>query len=152
MSTFRWTNKPFEELSSHEVYAMGYLRQQVFVVEQDCPYLDFDYMDQKCWHLMAWDEDNELVAYTRLIPVGISYENDISIGRVVTSSKVRGQGVGRVLMEKSIECSWELFGKNNIRISAQDYLLKFYTSLGFVDTGKKYLEDNIPHSEMYLEV
>jgi ElaA protein len=150
MSTFRWNNKPFEELSGHEIYAIGHLRQEVFVVEQDCPYLDFDFLDQKCWHLMAWNENNELVAYTRLIPIGVSYDKDISIGRVVTSSKVRGLGVGRVLMEKSIEYSWELFGKNNIRISAQDYLLAFYISLGFVDTGKKYLEDNISHSEMYL--
>jgi ElaA protein len=87
-----------------------------------------------------------------LVPKGGTYETDISIGRVLTSPKARGNGLGRLLMEKSMDYCWELWGKQNIRISAQDYLLKFYTSLNFKDTGKKYLEDNIPHTQMYLEV
>jgi len=147
-----WVCKTFEALSGTEVYGLGHLRQEVFVVEQDCPYLDFDNLDQICAHVLAFNEQNELMAYTRLVPKGGSYEKDISIGRVVTSPKARGKGLGRLLMEKSMDFSWELWGKQNIRISAQDYLLKFYTSLGFKDTGKKYLEDNIPHTQMYLEV
>lgn len=147
-----WICKPFEELSGIEVYAIGHLRQEVFVVEQDCPYLDFDNLDQLCAHVMAFNEQNELMAYTRLVPKGGSYEDDISIGRVVTSPKARGMGFGRVLMQKSMDYCWELWGKQNIRISAQNYLLSFYTSLNFKDTGKKYLEDNIPHTQMYLEV
>jgi len=150
MSNLKWTLKPFKDLTGMEVYTIGNLRQQVFVVEQNCCYVDFDFLDLKCWHVMAWNEENELVAYTRLIPEGAYYPNDIAIGRVITRSKVRRSGVGRVLMEKSMEHCWELFGKRNIRISAQDYLLEFYSSLGFKDTGKKYLEDNIPHSEMYF--
>lgn len=147
-----WVCKNFEALSGSEVYLIGHLRQEVFVVEQDCPYLDFDNLDQTCAHVMAFNEQNELVAYTRLVPKGGTYETDISIGRVVTSPKVRGNGLGRLLMEKSMNYCWELWGKQNIRISAQDYLLKFYISLNFKDTGKKYLEDNIPHTQMYLEV
>jgi len=152
MQEIRWENKHFDELTAKDVYAIGHLRQQVFVVEQDCPYLDFDFLDYQCWHVMAWDEDGDLVAYTRLVPKKGSYDHDIAIGRVVSSHKVRRTGIGRILMEKSKIYAWEVFGKCNIRISAQDYLLKFYTSLGFVDTGKKYLEDGIPHSEMYLKV
>lgn len=147
-----WICKPFDALSGIEVYHIGQLRQEVFVVEQDCPYLDFDNLDQICFHVMAFNEQNELMAYTRLVPKGGSYQNDISIGRVVTSPKARGKGFGRSLMEKSMNYCWDLWGKQNIRISAQDYLLDFYTSLGFKDTGKKYLEDNIPHTQMYLKV
>lgn len=152
MSLLRWENKHFDDLTASELYSIGNLRQQVFVVEQNCAYLDFDNLDQKCWHVMAWDEDGDLVAYTRLVPAGAYYDNDIAIGRVITNKKVRGSGIGRVLMDKSTSYCWEIWGKQTIRISAQDYLLKFYTSLGFIDTGKKYLEDDIPHTEMYLTV
>lgn len=148
----KWTCKHFKDLTGQEVYVIGNLRQQIFVVEQNCCYIDFDFLDQKCWHVMAWDEEGDLVAYTRLVPEGAYYDNDIAIGRVITNQKIRRSGSGRILMQKSMEYCWELFGKRNIRISAQDYLLHFYGSLGFVDTGKKYLEDNIPHSEMYLEI
>lgn len=147
-----WTCKPFDALSGKDVYAIGHLRQAVFVVEQNCPYLDFDNLDQICSHVMGFNEQNELMAYTRLVPKGGSYKNDISIGRVVTSPNARGKGFGRPLMEQSMNYCWSLWGKQNIRISAQDYLLAFYTSLGFKDTGKKYLEDNIPHTQMYLEI
>ncbi|MDC0230402.1 GNAT family N-acetyltransferase [Aureispira] len=152
MNTLKWGNKSFSELSNHDVYAIGHLRQEVFVVEQNCAYLDFDFKDQKCWHVMAWDKDEQLVAYSRLLPIGLKYPNSTAIGRVITSSKVRGKGVGKELMKKSIKYCLEVFGKHNIRISAQDYLLKFYSELGFVDTGKKYLEDNFPHSEMSFKI
>ena len=152
MSAITWDNKFFSDLTLEELYAIGRFRQEIFVVEQDCPYIDFDNKDQDCWHVMGWDAEGDLVAYTRLCPVGISYPNDISIGRVLTSAKVRRTGIGRILMQKSIEYAWELWGKQNIRISAQDYLLRFYGELGFADTGKKYLEDGIPHTEMYLEI
>ena len=151
MDNLIWDNKFFDDLKNTELYAIGNLRQKVFVVEQNCPYIDFDFRDLKCWHVMVWDGDGDLVGSTRLVPVGISYPNDIAIGRVVTSSKVRRKGVGRELMIKSIEYCSRVFGKQNIRISAQDYLINFYNSLGFKETGKKYLEDDMPHSEMYLQ-
>ncbi|MCP4437889.1 MAG: GNAT family N-acetyltransferase [Aureispira sp.] len=148
MSKIEWQLKHFDELNPKEVYELGALRQEVFVVEQDCPYLDFDRLDYECWHLLGWDENQDLVAYVRIVPQGLTYPNEVSIGRVLTSQKVRGQKLGRVLMKKSIEACQELFGKTNIRISAQTYLLDFYNSLQFVSTGKEYLEDGIPHTEM----
>lgn len=151
-TTIRWECVYFDDLKNQDLYWIGYLRQKVFVVEQDCPYIDFDFKDLKCWHVMGWDAENKLVATTRLVPKKISYPEDIAIGRVVTDNSVRGLGVGRALMQKSIEYCWEIFGKQNIRISAQDYLLKFYQSLGFDPTEKKYLEDGIPHTEMYMDV
>ena len=152
MNTLKWENKSFDELSTHDIYAIGHLRQEVFVVEQNCPYLDFDFKDQKCWHVMAWDENRKMVAYSRLLPIGLKYTDSSAIGRVITSQNVRGLGIGKELMRKSINYCLEVFGKHNIRISAQDYLLKFYSELGFVDTGNKYLEDNFPHSEMCLNI
>lgn len=144
--------KPFNELTLEQLYAIMVLRQEVFVVEQDCPYIDADNNDQDSHHLMGWNENDQLVAYTRLVPKGISYENYISIGRVITSKLVRKQGVGIELMKKSIEKIRDLYGqKEPIKISAQVYLLRFYTSLGFQKKGEEYLEDGIPHIAMILE-
>jgi ElaA protein len=97
---------------------------------------------------MGFDENNRLVAYSRIVPKGVSYEDYISIGRVITSGLVRKSGLGRILMHESISVCEKLFGKSDIKISAQTYLLNFYESLGFVSTGKEYLEDDIPHTEM----
>lgn len=139
--------KSFQELSLQELYAIMVLRQEVFVVEQDCPYLDADGKDQVSQHLMGFEEE-ELVAYTRLVPMGISYEKYPAIGRVITAKKVRGRGIGIELMQASIKHCESLFGKAPIKISAQCYLLKFYNSLGFQSVGETYLEDGIPHIAM----
>jgi len=139
--------KQFKDLSLEELYAMMVLRQEVFVVEQDCPYLDADGKDQVSWHLMGY-EGEALVAYTRLVPADVSYEKYPSIGRVITAEKVRGRGIGIKLMQESIRHCETLFGKIPIKISAQVYLLRFYNSLGFERVGADYLEDGIPHLAM----
>lgn len=146
-----WYYKDFDELSLHELYALGRLRQEVFVVEQDCPYVDFDGRDDACYHLLGVDAADQLQAYARLVPAGISYAQDVSIGRVITSEAVRGTGAGKTLMWQAIEACEELWPHAAIRISAQTYLLRFYQSFGFVSTGKEYLEDGIPHTEMLLK-
>ncbi len=89
-----------------------------------------------------------MVAYSRLIPRGISYNNGLSIGRVVVSPDFRGQQLARDMMKLAIQQTLELFKEDTIIISAQTYLLNFYTSLGFQSTGKEYLEDNLPHIKM----
>jgi ElaA protein len=143
-----WICKYFEELSLKELYEIGRLRQEVFVLEQNCPYVDFDGKDYFCYHLMGMDDLGKLVAYSRIVPKGVSYDDYISIGRVITSGLVRKSGLGRILMQESISACEKLFGKSDIKISAQTYLLKFYQSLDFESTGKEYLEDDIPHTEM----
>ena len=143
-----WICKYFEELSLKELYEIGRLRQEVFVLEQNCPYVDFDGKDYFCYHLMGMDDLGKLVAYSRIVPKGFSYDDYISIGRVITSGLVRKSGLGRILMQESISACEKLFGKSDIKISAQTYLLKFYQSLDFESTGKEYLEDDIPHTEM----
>lgn len=139
---------PFYELSLDELYAIMILRQEVFVVEQNCPFVDADGKDQLAWHLMVLDENSKLAAYTRLFDKNVYYKGYTSIGRVVTSSKARGGGIGKFLMQKSIEKTIELFGNEPIRIGAQSYLIKFYQSLGFELTGHDYVEDGIDHTYM----
>ncbi len=143
-----WVLKKFEELTPFELYNIMQLRNEVFVVEQNCVYQDADNKDPKSFHFMGWD-NTTLVAYTRIIPQGISY-TEASIGRVVSSPKYRGTGAGRALMQLSINNTFKLFNCNAIKIGAQLYLKKFYESLGFVQCSDQYLEDNIPHIEMML--
>lgn len=142
--------KPFEALTPNELYAIMQLRSEVFVVEQQCIFLDADNKDQLSYHIMGW-QGNLLAAYTRLVPAGIVYD-DASIGRVVTSPLVRGTGTGRALMQFSIRTLYELWGKIPITIGAQLYLRKFYESLGFQQCSEIYLEDGIEHIKMFLAV
>lgn len=143
-----WTCKTFSELTVYELYAILHLRNEVFVVEQNCVFQDADNKDQHSFHYMGWRQDR-LVAYTRLVPPGVSYKEP-SIGRVVTSPAARGQGTGQDLMKRSIEECKKLFGNTPIRIGAQLYLKKFYMSFGFIQAGDIYLEDGIEHIEMIL--
>jgi len=146
--TTTWTDKKFEDLSPKELYAILQLRSEVFVVEQNCVFLDMDDKDQVSHHLMAWQGD-KLVAYARIVPPGISYV-EFSIGRIVTSPTVRKQGIGRVLVAKGIQLAYNLHGKEIIRIGAQYYLRGFYESFGFEKASDIYLEDGIEHIEMLL--
>ena len=118
----------------------------MFVVEQNCVFQDADNKDQYCFHLMVY-KSNRLVAYARLVPKGISYD-EMSIGRVVTSRDVRGEGAGKYLMQQAIASCNKLFGEGSIRIGAQHYLAKFYSDLGFTATGEVYDEDGIDHIQM----
>ncbi|SKA07891.1 ElaA protein [Chitinophaga eiseniae] len=142
-----WTIKAFDELTVQELYDVLHLRNEVFVVEQQCAYQDLDYSDQKALHLMGRNAEGRLVAYTRLFGPGIKYP-EASIGRVITSQLARGTGAGRQLMEKSIATVEAAYGKGPIKIGAQQYLHRFYTSLGFEQTSDTYMEDGIPHIEM----
>lgn len=142
----RWSCKPFDQLTPHELYAILLLRSQVFVVEQQCVFLDMDSKDQRTHHLMAWHND-ELIGYTRLLAPGISFP-EAAIGRVVTAPPVRGTGFGHTLMARSIEELFTLFGEQAIRIGAQYHLKRFYEKFGFVQAGEVYDEDGIDHVEM----
>lgn len=141
-----WNIKSFEELTTQELYKIIRARVEVFVIEQDTPYQDLDNYDQKALHIWA-EQDGELLAYCRIFDKGIKY-SETSIGRVLTTANARKKGLGKELISIAIENIEKLFKTSEIRISAQDYLIKFYSDFGFVDTGKKYLEDNLPHTEM----
>ncbi|CAN5523323.1 GNAT family N-acetyltransferase [soil metagenome] len=143
----RWEIKKFEELNTIELYRIMQLRLAVFSVEQNCAYQDADGKDLHCFHLMGIDQDGDIIAYSRIVPAGISF-SEVSIGRVISSAKARGTGSGKELMKKSVEFIQQKYGKVPIRIGAQCYLIKFYSGFGFEISGEEYLEDNIPHVEM----
>jgi len=140
--------KPFYKLSHDELYAIMVLRQEVFVVEQKCTYVDADNLDQKGHHLMGFDETKRLVAYARILPTATRYPAYPSIGRVITAKPIRGTGIGRELMEEGIERLYDVYGVSPIKISAQTQLKEFYESLGFSPVGKKYREDGMWHIGM----
>lgn len=140
--------KSFRELDNLMLYKLLQLRQEIFIVEQNCPYLDADDKDQEAFHLLLFDKNHILVGYTRLLSKGVSYPNHSSIGRVLNAKSARGKGIGKKLMEESIKQIKILFPNDPIKISAQCYLMKFYKSLGFTPTGEEYLEDDIPHIAM----
>lgn len=142
----KWSLKKFDDLSPLELYSILQLRNDVFVVEQNCVFQDADNKDQASYHLMGW-KDKKLIAYSRIIPSGIAYDLP-SIGRVVTSPLARGNGTGKMLMEESLAAVEKIFGNVAIKLGAQLYLKKFYESFGFNQSGPIYLEDGIQHIEM----
>ena len=141
----------FNELSLLQLYNILKLRQEVFIVEQNCPYLDADDKDQQSYHVLGIDKAGVIQAYTRLVPPGISYADYTSIGRVITSAKFRGKNQGKPLMQFSIDQCIKIWPQKSIKISAQCYIVKFYNSLDFKETGEEYLEDDIPHIAMIRE-
>ena len=145
-----WICKKFEELTPYELYFILQLRLEVFSVEQNCPYQDADNKDQFGHHLMGMKND-KLIAYARILPPGIAF-SEISIGRVVNSPSVRRTGMGRLLMQKSLETARSLYGEVPVKIGAQLYLKAFYESFGFRQTSDIYLEDNIKHIEMLKDI
>ena len=143
----KWECKHFRELSAKELHAILALRCEVFIIEQNCPYLDPDHKDLHSFHVMG-RAGEKLVAVSRIVEPGISYK-EVSIGRVATSPAVRRTGTGKILMTKTMEYIRQHFGNVPVRISAQSYLQKYYEGYGFKRTEKEeYLEDDIPHVEM----
>lgn len=141
-----WQIKTFEQLSNFELYDILKLRSEIFVVEQNCVYLDLDNKDKVALHLFG-EFDGKIVAYCRLFKPNITFEN-ASIGRVVVDANYRDRKWGQELMQQAIAIIKTHFGEIKITIGAQLYLKKFYENQGFVQTSEMYLEDDIPHIEM----
>lgn len=144
-----WTIKSFESLSVFELYDILRLRSEIFVVEQNCVYLDLDGKDKVALHLFG-EFEGKIVAHARLFKAGISFEN-ASIGRVTVAADYRDRKWGHDLMREAIAGILLHFGESQITIGAQLYLKKFYESHGFMQTSEMYLEDDIPHIEMKKE-
>jgi ElaA protein len=138
--------KHFDDLTNDELYKILKARIDVFVVEQNCPYEECDNKDYDSIHIFS-QENNEIIAYLRIIPAGVSYKEP-SIGRVLVAKEYRRQGIAKKMMNKALVYISNNFENDSIRISAQKYLLDFYKSLGFEEVSDEYLEDGIPHHEM----
>ena len=144
-----WWVYSFDELSKEELYEILRLRQEVFVVEQDCKYVDADCLDFSAYHLIAKNNEKEIIGYLRIIPLNKEFAFP-SIGRVLVTSENRDMGLGKLLVRKGIEFAFKKFPFEEIHISAQKYLLNFYLDLGFEILGEEYLEDGIPHIKMRI--
>lgn len=144
----RWRWCRLEGLSATELHRIHGARQQVFVLEQHCAYLDADHFDEASFHLTAWTPQQRLpLAYARVVDPGVKYPEP-SIGRVLTTTAARGTGLGRELVRRAIAHTVAAHPGQGIRISAQAHLEAFYREAGFVAVGEGYLEDEIPHIEM----
>jgi ElaA protein len=145
-----WQFYRFDDLPIRDWYAVSVLRVDVFVMEQNCPFQDFDGADFFAWHLLGWQEENgnrELAAYSRLVDAGVKFGSP-SIGRVITSSKFRRCGYGKQLMAEACRRHDTLYPALPNRIGAQARLEKFYQGFGYVTDSAPYIEDGIPHLEM----
>ncbi|MGD6846384.1 GNAT family N-acetyltransferase [Rossellomorea aquimaris] len=144
-----WKLKSFNELSTHELYGILLVRTQVFVVEQECPYLEVDGKDLHAYHLYK-EENGEVVAYTRLLPAGVSYK-EASIGRVLVKEDYRGKGLASELVKRGLGFIHDELEERTVKIQAQEYLREFYGSFGFRAITETYLDDGIPHIDMILQ-
>jgi ElaA protein len=146
-----WSTSSFGQLSKREMYDLLRLRQDIFVVEQQCAYPELDGLDEGAFHMRCF-EDGKLLAYQRLLPPGLSYPES-SIGRILVTPEGRGRQLGRELVERGIIYNRNHWPDSNMRIGAQAHLRDFYASLGFTVDGEEYVEDGISHVQMvYLVV
>jgi ElaA protein len=145
-----WQWARFSELTPNELYAAVRLREEVFVVEQQCAYQDADGRDPQAWHLLGWSDDEgtrSLVAYARIFEPGVRYTEG-SIGRVVTAPAARGTGLGKLLMAEALRRLQGLAPGQTVKIAAQRRLERFYRDLGFRTVSEPYEEDGIIHVDM----
>lgn len=143
---FRWEISTFDALSNNSLYRAMRLRQEVFVVEQNCIYPDLDGLDQESIHMLCW-RDTQLLAYQRCLPPGLSY-TESALGRIVVARAGRGHKLGRELVQRGIDHNIKAWPQSNIKVGAQAYLRSFYESLGFAALGEEYIEDGIAHIHM----
>ncbi len=146
-----WTIKHYPDLTTNEFHDIIELRLRVFVVEQNCSYLDLDGKDKKAYHLICRDGFGKVMATARILPQNTVYEDAAAIGRVVIDPEIRGRGMGHELMDRCVRFASAEFGGIPIRISAQKHLEKYYNKHEFTTTGNEYLEDDIPHVEMLFK-
>lgn len=140
--------KTFSDLTRDELYEVIHLRQKVFIVEQNCPYVDADFSDQDAFHLLGYDEGS-LISYLRAFPPGIKYQG-ASLGRIVVDASKRGEQLGQSLTKEGISYLSNHYPDAEIIISAQYRLESFYNELGFTSRGDVYLEDDIDHIQMFF--
>ncbi|MCK5665722.1 MAG: GNAT family N-acetyltransferase [Thiotrichaceae bacterium] len=148
---FVWQWKLFNQLSLNDLYEIMKVRQQVFVLEQNCLYQDIDDLDKKAWHLTCWPNYDlnqaQLVAYLRVVYPQHKYKEP-AMGRVLVIEEYRGMGLGKELLKQALVKIQRQYPHHAIRISAQQHLHQFYAQAGFSQVSRPYEEDGIMHIEM----
>ncbi|RLA03873.1 MAG: GNAT family N-acetyltransferase [Gammaproteobacteria bacterium] len=145
-----WIWSQFQDLSNDQLYQLLKLRQDVFILEQQCFYPDMDDLDSDCIHLLGY-QNNELVAYLRLIPAEFHDSGNIALGRIIAKSTQRGSGLGKAMMTEAMDYLQKHFPEQDVQMSAQDHLQKFYNNFGFSSVAEAYDEDGIPHIMMLYQ-
>ncbi|MFZ6675029.1 GNAT family N-acetyltransferase [Undibacterium sp. Xuan67W] len=146
----QWQCASLDAMTATQLYDVFAARSEVFVVEQNCVFLDMDGVDKICLHLTGWgkwDGKEAVAAYLRIVPPGVTF-TEASLGRVITTKNFRGSGAGKELITQGLLHLEKHYPQQPVRIGAQAYLEKFYGSFGFVTVSEMYLEDDIPHVEM----
>lgn len=143
----QWQCARFHELTGLQVYRILKARCEVFIIEQNCVYLDVDGQDLTSLHLIGWTQDQQVAAYLRILPPHTSFAEP-SLGRVLSSAPFRGTGIGRILITEGLNQIASHYPEQPIKISAQAYLREFYASFGFISVSDHYLEDDIEHVDM----
>lgn len=137
-----------DDIPTTTFYRIARLRQEVFVVEQDCVYLDLDGRDLERGSKQLWAEtaEGEVAATVRILDEHAQEAGLMSIGRVVTAPDWRGRGIAAALLRAAIEAC----AGRAILIHAQSHLAEWYGDFGFVQCGDEFLEDGIPHLPMRI--
>jgi ElaA protein len=144
---FHLVVKHFDELTINELYDITSIRQDVFVVEQECAFIDSDGHDKKAIHLILYNQDNKIVAYARALDKNTIYK-EATLGRVLTHQEYRKHGLGKVIFANAMKYLQEYYGIQTIKIQAQSYLVPFYKTYGFEVLNEAYLDTGIYHNDM----
>ena len=146
----QWQWSSFSRLGPHDLYAILALRQDVFVLEQQCLYRDIDGVDLQSDHLLGWQyagAQHTLAAYLRCVPPGVLYQ-EASLGRVMCARAARGIGLGKQVFAAGVMYADQTYPTQGLRIAAQQYLESFYAEFGFTALAAPYQEDGIWHVDM----
>lgn len=140
-----WITKHYHELTTDELYEILRTRQEIFVVEQDCPCMDIDGKDKESVHVFCKDGDR-VTACLRVFMRDKDH-NVAQIGRVVTL--IHGKGLGKILLNEGIKAAMSCYNAYEIYLESQTYAVGYYEGAGFkVISGEEFLVDGIPHVAM----
>ena len=147
ISAINWDWYQFQQLSKKQLYDLLKLRQDVFVIEQQCIYPDIDGLDPDCIHLLGYDGDH-LSAYLRLIPAAFHQSGNVALGRIISLATQRGSGIGKAMMQQAMLYASKHYPEQDVQLSAQYHLQAFYQKFGFSSISEPYDEDGIQHIDM----
>ena len=140
-------SKMFDSLTPREVYEILKARSEIFMLEQNIICQDMDDEDYKSRHCF-FEKDGRVVAYLRAYPA--KEKDTVQIGRVLTLC--HGNGMGRELVEKSLEDLKKHFGCKKITLHSQKQAEGFYKKFGFKTVSDEFYEEGVLHVTMELEI
>jgi len=140
----------FQHLTPLELYHILQLREEVFVLEQECLYKDIDDIDPVAHHVFSY-RDKKMVAYARI------YEKEpsrgiVQVGRVIVKKEYRNKNIGLSLLSSTIQIATTCYHPKLLYLEAQTYAIPFYERMGFKVCSEEFLEDGIPHVQMIMDV